>query len=245
MSGQDQGPQAASRADCGCGGECGPCRSNFGAGPTPLGPPSRVAKWPLLHDLPKKVGDLTRVPDMSIVLSAGPVSGDKSCDPSNQDACSLYRLKIVSGEVWVHRLRKSDHETGFIEPALSPNGAKVVYLERSGNRSERLSVQSVSPFGSGPSTAFERKNERGPQWPDWLNDDRIVFNRHNNDETKPRFQDPRLFVAWASGTPEGHETLLKGDDDHYCSDADVFHDNDPHRVRIASHRKAQPKFGDY
>jgi hypothetical protein len=135
-----------------------------------------------------------------LLVSAGP-----GCSPRSAGTCSLYLLEL-GPEPRARLLREASGGLGIIEAQASPSGARVVYLERLGSKSERLVVQELD--GGARTTVVQRgPRERGPQWPDWLDEDQVVFSRHFNSALKPRDQDPSVYSVPARG---GEPQLLFG-----------------------------------
>ena len=128
---------------------------------------------------------------VDIVLTAGPSGGKGGCDPSDQTACDLVRVRVNLGATTptevVTLVRAADvGETGSGpgEQAVSPDGTAMVWLERVGHSSQlwgrkfteaknHLLVKSGPPKEGGAGMR--------PEWPAWLDGDTLLFDAKTGD----------------------------------------------------------------
>lgn len=183
------------------------------------------------------VGTLAEAPDADIVLSAGRPDAftGRSCDNKNAGNCSLYWLRIRGGLVYAERLRQANMGISYVQPAISPKGRRVAYIEKLGTTHRAIVVQTLG--GTTWHDALRKSPDvRGPQWPDWVDGTTIAFNRHKNAARSPPLQDPNLWTVPASGS--GAPTELLGSDTEFYSDVDVLQGR--RALWLVSHRQAPP-----
>ena len=163
-----------------------------------------------------------------MLISAGP-----GCHPREAGPCSLYLLEL-GGEPSAGVVAAAKGGVGVIEAQGSPDGKRVVYLERVGKKSERIVVQDL---GTGERVVVAQRGprERGPQWPDWLDDQTVVYNMHFNPSSHPGDQDPSLYKVSARGG-KAELMLGSGPGGQVCySDVDILDG------KVVSHRTVPGK----
>lgn len=167
---------------------------------------------------------------VDIYLSAGKKTGDVSCDAQNDGTCEIWHLKMNLGdaaagtiEKLVSRVERGDEKFSIIESALSPNGTRLAWIERS-SKSNQLWAMDLAKkerklVADGGAKTGSNGAKVKPEWPEWLTDSVLLFSGKTGDKdgvamktvysvsvsdlANPGEAAPRLGAAGVDGTKDG------------------------------------------
>lgn len=129
---------------------------------------------------------------VDVLLSVGKPGTDATCQPDSEGACDLAKVRVdlatraatkVSTVVAHGAMGASG--SGIAEPAVSPNGTRVAWLERGGTGVQLWAKAFTESEGH-----LILKSSKGkggdagmrPEWPEWLDDDTLLFSSKTGTE---------------------------------------------------------------
>jgi hypothetical protein len=122
---------------------------------------------------------------VDVILSVGTPSGSSTCQPDSEAACEMVRVRLdlttgVASKVvtLVGKAAVGASGSGVAEPAVSPDGTRVAWLER-GGQGVQLWAKAFAESGAHLIVKSGRKQNGGsglrPEWPEWLGNDTLLF----------------------------------------------------------------------
>lgn len=129
---------------------------------------------------------------VDVLLSVGKPGTDATCEPDSEGTCDLVKVRVdlatgaaskVSAVVTHGAMGASG--SGIAEPAVSPNGTRVAWLERGGTGVQLWAKAFTESEGH-----LILKSSKGkggdagmrPEWPEWLDDDTLLFSSKTGTE---------------------------------------------------------------
>lgn len=129
---------------------------------------------------------------VDVVLNVGPRTGGGACTTENETTCELVRLKATLGatpkvdvlKTLVGAAEVGPPDSAPVEPALSPDGTRLAWVERAGKSwqiwarelndpKNHLLVKSGPPKDGGLGAK--------PEWPAWLGSQTLLFDAKTGD----------------------------------------------------------------
>lgn len=129
---------------------------------------------------------------VDIILSVGQAAGGDACNGTDAGRCGLARVRIALGstvatlvDTVVEQTAADESGTGAIEPAISPNGRRLAWIERTGKKSS-LWAMDLDQRRPMLIVDFQRGARGGgdaqrPEWPEWLSDSALLFDMKTGD----------------------------------------------------------------
>lgn len=122
---------------------------------------------------------------VDVLLSVGKPESGATCQPDSEGTCDLVKVRLdlrtdaaTNVSTVVGHAAMGAPGSGVAEPAVSPNGKRVAWLERGGKgvqlwakafTEDRGYLVVKSNKGKDGGTAMR------PEWPEWLDDDTLLF----------------------------------------------------------------------
>lgn len=129
---------------------------------------------------------------VDVLLSVGKPGADGTCQPDSEGSCDLVKVRVALGSNTATKVSTvvahgavGASGSGIAEPAVSPNGTRVAWLERGGTGVQlwakaftesgaHLIVKSSKGKGGDPAIR--------PEWPEWLDEDTLLFSSKTGTE---------------------------------------------------------------
>ncbi len=148
---------------------------------------SAVAALPLLSPARAASGKT-----VDVLLSVGKPEGSSGCQPDSEGACDLVRVRIDLGSGTATKVASligngavGASGSGIAEPAVSPDGTRVAWLERGGT-GVQLWAKAFTESGSHLVVKSGKEKNGGsglkPEWPAWVSNDTLVFSSKTGSE---------------------------------------------------------------
>ena len=129
---------------------------------------------------------------VDVLLSVGQPSGTSQCQPDSEGACDLVRVRVdlakgVATKVatLVSHGAVGASGSGVAQPAVSPDGTRVAWLERGGT-GVQLWAKAFTESSAHLLVKSGREKNGGsglrPEWPEWVGNDTLLFSSKTGSE---------------------------------------------------------------